>query len=185
MKTADDILTFWFETAGAEMWYKKSDAFDALIRAEFENTALELAGALSRSAPHSWEDRADGALALIIALDQFPRNMYRGTRAAFAWDALALNAAKRLVEKNHDLKIAQDRRAFIYMPYMHSEALADQDACVALVDQRLESENTLHHAREHRKVIARFGRFPHRNEILGRPSTAEEKKFLENGGYAP
>lgn len=185
MTSADDILTFWFEEAGPSAWYKKSDAFDARIRRKFDDIATDLAGELSRKSPHNWEDDPQTALALIIALDQFPRNMYRGTKAAFAWDALALGAAKRLVAKNHDLKIAQNRRAFVYMPYMHSEDLSDQDSCVALIDQRLESENTLHHAREHRKVIAKFGRFPHRNAILGRTPTAAESTFLNSGGYAP
>ena len=185
MKSPEDILTFWFEDAGPSVWYKKSDEFDARIRSEFEDTAIELAGDLSRRAPHKWENEAASALALIIALDQFPRNMYRGTSAAFAWDELALGAAKRLVEKNHDLKISQSQRAFVYMPYMHSEKLTDQDDCIALVDQRLESENTLHHAREHRKVIAKFGRFPHRNDSLKRRSTAAESEFLSAGGYAP
>lgn len=185
MKTAHDILTFWFETAGPQKWYQKSDSFDALIRSEFEDVALKLAGQVSRQTPHDWETDADSHLALIIALDQFPRNMYRGTQAAFAWDHLALAAAKRLVAKNHDVKIAQDKRAFVYMPYMHSETLDDQKACVSLCDQRLDSPNTLHHAQEHCKVIARFGRFPHRNAILKRPSTTEELSFLSSGGYAP
>ena len=185
MSTSDNILQFWFEDAGPKKWYQKSDAFDAEIRARFEDMSMELAAKLSRKPPHDWEQSPDSTLALIIALDQFPRNMYRGTKAAFAWDALSLATAKRLVARNHDLKIAQERRAFVYMPYMHSEELADQDSCVALVDQRLDDSNTLHHAREHRKVIDRFGRFPHRNEILGRTSTAQETKFLESGGYAP
>ena len=185
MKTPQDILEFWFTEAGPKKWYQKSDDFDALIRRQFEDTAVELAGTLSRKVPHDWEAQTDSALALIIALDQFPRNMYRGTKAAFAWDALALGAARRLTATNQDLKVPQDRRAFVYMPFMHSENLEDQDRCVALVDQRLESENTLHHAREHRKVIARFGRFPHRNETLGRASTAKENAFLKSGGYAP
>lgn len=185
MKSPDNILQFWFEEAGPSAWYKKSDSFDARIRSEFEDTAVELAGDIARNAPHQWENEAHTALALIIALDQFPRNMYRGNKAAFAWDGYALGAAKRLVAKNHDLKIPLGRREFIYMPYMHSENLADQESCVALTDQRLEIESTLHHAREHRKVIAKFGRFPHRNKILGRISTTAESSFLNSGGYSP
>ncbi len=185
MKSPNDILTFWFDEAGPSKWYKKSDAFDARVRSEFEDTAIELAGGLSRRALHKWEENTSSALALIITLDQFPRNMYRNTKAAFAWDPLALSAAKRLVAKNHDLKIIQSRREFVYMPYMHSEDLADQDSCIALVDQRLDNESTLHHAREHRKVIAKFGRFPHRNDITSRISTAAESTFLNSGGYAP
>ena len=185
MKSAHDILTFWFETAGPEKWYQKSDDFDALVRFEYEETAMVLASDISRKSSHKWEESIDDHLALIISLDQFPRNMFRGTKAAFAWDVFALASAKRLVAKNHDLKIPQDRRAFVYMPYMHSEEMIDQDRCVALVDQRLESQNTLHHAKEHRKVIARFGRFPHRNKIIERASTKEEITYLNNGGYAP
>ena len=185
MKSPGNILQFWFEEAGPSAWYKKSDAFDARIRSEFEDTAIELAGDLARKTPHKWENDVNAALALIIALDQFPRNMYRSTKAAFAWDDFALNAAKRLVAKNHDLKIPLGRREFIYMPYMHSENLADQESCVALADQRLENQSTLHHAREHRKVIAKFGRFPHRNKALGRISTSAESNFLNSGGYSP
>lgn len=185
MKTPDAILDFWFKDAGPSYWFKSSDAFDARIRREFEPTAIDLAAALSRSAPHPWETTPDGSLALIIALDQFSRNMYRGTRAAFAWDGLALGAAKRMTKRNLDLKIEQSRRAFIYMPYMHSENANDQARCVALCDQRLDGHSTLHHAKEHQKLITRFGRFPHRNEILGRKSTPQELQFLANKGYAP
>ncbi len=190
MKTASDILTFWFDSAGPKRWYQKSDVFDAQIRREFEDTAVDLAGSLARKpshskSPHDWEDDNESILALIIALDQFPRNMYRDTKAAFAWDALALGVARRMVGANLDLKIDQSRRAFVYMPFMHSENLDDQDRCVALADQRLNSDSTLHHAREHRKVIERFGRFPHRNKILERTSTQAELRFLEHDGYAP
>lgn len=185
MKTAENILEFWFETSGPSLWYKRSDAFDAKIRQEFETTAIGLAGQLMRKAPHEWEAQSRSALALIIALDQFSRNMYRGTKAAFAWDPLALGAAKRLTANNHDLDIPQGQRAFVYMPFMHSENLADQNRCVELCDQRLQDASTLHHAKEHRKLIKKFGRFPHRNSILGRASTEAEIQFLNNGGYAP
>lgn len=185
MKSPEDILSFWFDEAGPSAWYKKSDEFDARVRSGFEETAIALAGDLSLRAPHQWENAPTSALALIIALDQFPRNMYRRTKAAFAWDTLALSAAKRLVAKNHDLRITLGQREFIYMPYMHSENLSDQDSCISLVDQRLENDSTLHHAREHRKVIAKFGRFPHRNKSLGRISTVAESAFLNTGGYAP
>ena len=100
MKTVSDILVFWFDESGPQKWYQKSDEFDAHIRREFEVTAIDLAGTLLRQASHKWETEVDGALALIIALDQFSRNMYRGTKAAFAWDDLALGAAKRLIAKN-------------------------------------------------------------------------------------
>lgn len=175
-----DILSFWFDEAGPKQWFKQSDAFDAEIRRRFEDTTLSLATDSS-----GWDETAENALALIIALDQFPRNMYRGTTAAFAFDDRALGHAKAMTAKGWDLKIDQARRSFVYMPFMHSEDIAEQDECVRLMDMRLDNASNLHHAKEHRKVIERFGRFPHRNEILGRESTAEEIAFLKNGGYAP
>jgi len=179
------ILAFWFEEAGAKRWYRKSDAFDSDIRARFEALALDQVALLQKSGEHPWEAEPDSTLALIILLDQFSRNMYRDTPAAFAWDAFALAAAEHMTAKGWDLKIALDRRAFIYMPYMHSEDMVFQDRCVYLVDSRLDDDSTLHHAKEHRKVIAKFGRFPHRNAILGRESTDAETTFLKSGGYSP
>lgn len=184
MAKPDDILTFWFDEAGPKRWYQKSDAFDAEIRARFEAAATDAAAA-KKAGTHPWEKEPNSALALIIMLDQFPRNMYRGNRAAFAWDDLALSVAEDMTEKGWDLKIPQARRAFVYMPYMHSEDLAVQTRCVELMDSRVDNESNLHHAKEHRKVIERFGRFPHRNEILGRESTPEETAFLKSGGYSP
>lgn len=180
MMTADDVLSFWFEEAGPKKWYKKSDAFDALIRQRFEETVLSLATDVA-----GWDKTPNSLLALIIALDQFPRNIYRETTAAFAFDDRALDHTKTMTYKGWDLKIDQSRRAFAYMPFMHAEDMAAQNECVRLMDMRLDNENNLHHAKEHRKVIERFGRFPHRNAILGRESTAEEIAFLKSGGYAP
>ncbi len=179
-----DVLSFWFKEAGPKAWFTKSDAFDAGVRERFEILAIKLAAETAKL-PHNWEDRPESSLALIIALDQFPRNMYRDTPAAFAWDELALESAKRMIEKGWDLKTPQERRSFIYMPFMHSESLTDQDRCVELVNSRLNDESTLHHAKAHRDVIKRFRRFPHRNIILGRPSSPEETEYLKNGGYAP
>ena len=180
MMTADNVLSFWFEEAGPKTWYKKSDAFDALIRQRFEETVLSLATDVA-----GWDKTPNSLLALIIALDQFPRNIYRETTAAFAFDDRALGHTKTMTYKGWDLKIDQSRRAFAYMPFMHAEDMAAQNECVRLMDMRLDNENNLHHAKEHRKVIERFGRFPHRNAILGRESTAEEITFLKSGGYAP
>jgi len=179
------ILEFWFEEAGPKKWYNQSDAFDAEIRAHFEDFAIETAALVRRNNRHDWEQNPHSALALIITLDQFPRNMFRATKAAFAFDGLALGLAKKAIDRGHDLKISQDRRAFMYMPLMHSEVLADQDECVRLMDMRLNSASSLHHAKEHRKLIVKFKRFPHRNAILGRQSTEEERRFLETGGYSP
>ena len=111
--------------------------------------------------------------------------MYRGTKAAYAWDTKALATAQGVIDKGWDLKTPQDRRAFIYMPFMHAEDLQAQNQCVSLVDSRLDDPSTLHHAKEHRKLIKRFGRFPHRNAVLGRKSTDAEMRFLNKGGYSP
>lgn len=178
--TPNDILSFWFDEAGPKNWFKQSDAFDAEIRQRFEETTLSLATDVA-----GWDETPESSLALLIALDQFPRNMYRGTKAAFAFDAKALAYAQAMTDKGWDLKIDQSRRSFVYMPFMHCETLSAQNDCVRLMDMRLDNASNLHHAKEHRKVIERFGRFPHRNEILGRKNTAEEIAFLKNGGYAP
>lgn len=190
MTEADAILSFWFSEAAKRHWFKSTDAFDAEIRAKFETTAMNLAAQLdglkaaSDAQLPEWEDTPDTALALIIALDQFPRNMYRGTPAAFAWDPLALAAAQRLVARGADLRIDQSRRQFAYMPFMHAEDLAAQERCVMLCDARL-ADNTIDHAIIHRDIIARFGRFPHRNAILGRITTPDEQAYLDEGGFNP
>jgi len=182
--TPESILKFWFEETPRQNHFNATPAFDAAIRERFEDQAIRFAAQTSK-APHQWESTAKGALALIITLDQFPRNMYRGTAAAFTWDDTALNVAKRVVDSGADLKLPMDQRSFIYMPFMHSENLKDQKRCVQLIDQRLDDENSLFHARSHMKVIEQFGRFPHRNEILGRLSRPEEIKYLKDGGYTP
>ncbi len=184
MVCSDDILDFWFEQSGPKKWYAKSDAFDADIRAKFEEFSISAAAKLKQS-EHSWQNEPASALALIIALDQFPRNMYRANKGAFAWDILALTCARIAVDRGHDLKTPQYQRQFFYMPYMHSEDLDIQDECVRLIDARLDSNSSLFHAKAHRKLIADFGRFPHRNEILGRENTNAERKFLSGGGYTP
>jgi uncharacterized protein (DUF924 family) len=185
MISPSDILRFWFSETDKKHWFNATDAFDAEIRNRFEVSAMAAASSLLDTTPHGWEASIESSLALILMLDQFPRNMYRGTPGAFAWDSLAVAVAGRMVDKSWDLKTAQERRAFIYMPFMHSEDLAVQDKCVALCDARLEDESTLFHAKAHRKLILEFGRFPHRNKVLGRDSTPAEKAFLDAGGYSP
>ncbi|WP_426421151.1 DUF924 family protein [Bradyrhizobium genosp. A] len=176
--TPAGILAFWRE-AGRERWYKPSDAFDAEVRRRFlplwqEAAAGELA---------SWEDSDDGALALVIVLDQFPRNIFRGTPEAFASDALAREVARRAIEHGTDRRIDPLLLEFLYLPFMHSEHLPDQLRCVALFENTDNAEN-LKYAREHADIIQRFGRFPHRNRLLGRETTAEERAFLDGGGFA-
>ena len=186
MRGPENILRFWFSDRASKHWFKSSDAFDAEIRREFEDTAITLAAAQAeRGGPHKWEGlRPEAHLALIIALDQFPRNMYRDTPAAFAWDRYALAAAKRMIERKSDIHLPQQKRAFAYMPFMHSENLTDQEECVRLSDARLDDEGTLKFAKIHRDIILRFGRFPHRNRILGRETLPEEQAFLESGGFS-
>lgn len=182
----DDILRFWFSDRVEKHWFKSSDAFDAEIRQEFETTAIQLAAqqAISSKA-HAWEAVSPEAhLALIIALDQFPRNMYRDTPAAFAWDGFALAAAKRMIARKTDIHLQQKQRSFAYMPFMHSEDLSDQDECVRLSDARLDDPSTLKFANIHRDIIVRFGRFPHRNRVLGRETLPEEQAFLDDGGFS-
>ena len=186
MKGPEDILKFWFSERAAKHWFRSTDAFDAIIRLEFEQTAMSLAAQQAeQNSPHHWETLTPEAhLALIIALDQFPRNMYRETPAAFAWDKYALSAAKRMIERKSDIHLSQEQRPFAYMPYMHSELLADQEECVRLSDARLQDEGTLRAAKTHRDIIAKFGRFPHRNPILGRETLPEEQAFLDRGGFS-
>ncbi len=181
----EDVLQFWFTRHGPQQWYNGGDGFDAEIRAKFENMCLETAAHYKKRGTHIWENAPETCLALLLVFDQFPRNMYRGTQAAFAFDVWALEIAQRAVEKGYDLKTEQSARAFFYMPYMHAEDLTVQDTCVGLIDGRIDNENTLFHAKEHRKVIAKFGRFPYRNTALKRTNTSAETLFLNTAHYAP
>jgi len=182
--TPERVLSFWFEEAGPKHWFKQSDGFDKKVTETFLGAAHEAARHVEIKV-HSWENAADSALALIIMLDQFPRNMFRNDAKAFAWDALARKAATRMIEAGFDLSIPAERRAFVYMPFMHGEDIVSQDYCVELCRTRLEDPSTLRHAIAHRDLIKRFGRFPYRNDILGRESTREEVEFLASGGYSP
>ena len=146
----------------------------------FETLAISLAAMRSLQPINPNE-----GLAMILCLDQFPRNMYRGTPAAFAWDDKARTCSDIMIDLGWDLKLEQAQRSFIYMPYMHAEDLAIQARCVDLVDGRLDDDNTLFHAKAHKKMIEQFGRFPHRNKVLGRVSTPQELAYLADGGYTP
>ncbi len=175
-----EILNFWFDENNKSMWFKKDIVFDKKIIDKFENLYKQASnGELS-----SWLDTPESSLALIILLDQFPRNMFRNSPKAFASDNLALTYAKLVIKKNYDKKISSDKLAFLYMPFMHSEKLADQNQSVALFGKTGLTKN-LEYAKEHREIIVRFGRFPHRNAILQRKTTDEEDKFLkeEHSGY--
>ncbi|MGP1355666.1 DUF924 family protein [Roseicyclus sp.] len=179
-KEQEEVLDFWLG-AGPEFWYKKDDAFDAEIRERFG--ALWERGARGEL-DETWATNPKGALALIVLLDQFPRNMFRGDARSFASDDRALSTACYALDRGWDMRIDPPERQFFYMPFMHSERLTDQDHCVRLMAERMEGDENLLHARVHREIIRRFNRFPYRNEALGRTSGAAEREFLESGGYA-
>lgn len=172
------ILAFWRE-AGRERWYSRDDAFDAEVRRRF----LPLWQKAAAGELSSWETTDDGAVALVIVLDQFPRNMFRGTPQAFASDTLAREVARRAIGRGVDRRIDPILLEFLYMPFMHSEHLPDQLHCIALFEKTDNTENQKY-ARVHADIIQRFGRFPHRNRILGRPTTEEEQAFLDKGGFS-
>jgi uncharacterized protein (DUF924 family) len=173
-----DVAMFWIK-AGPKAWFKKSKAFDAEIRGRFE--ALHHAAA--RGELDGWAQTADGALALLLLLDQFPRNLFRGSPHAFATDPLARKTARKAVERGFDRQVDPELRQFFYLPFEHSEHLADQDRGVALCAASGDAE-LLKWATLHRDIIARFGRFPHRNACLARETTDDERAFLNSGGFA-
>jgi uncharacterized protein (DUF924 family) len=167
------LLDFWFEQETKARWYDSTPAFDLLCRQRFG----ELAARASKGELLGFEQTAEGALALCLLLDQLPRNLFRGTPRAFAADPEAVAVATRALARGFDQALDLERRKFLYMPFMHSERLADQERSVALA-QALDDGETLPYAEEHADIIRRFGRFPHRNGILGRKSTPEEEAFL-------
>lgn len=171
---AAEVLRFWFEECRPEQWFEADPAFDAAVRARF--AALWRRGAAGELA--GWRETPEGALALVIVLDQFPRNIFRGTPKAYASDPLARAVADDAVARGFDLALGEKGRKFLYLPFEHSEDLADQRRSVALVAERCADPESLDYARRHLEIIERFGRFPHRNAILGRPSTPEEETFL-------
>jgi uncharacterized protein (DUF924 family) len=176
--TAAEVVAFWRE-AGPQRWFVKDEEFDRTIRSRF----LALHEAAARGELASFEDSAEGALALLLLFDQFPRNMFRGRALAFASDPLARNVANRAIARGFDRATDETMRPFLYMPFMHSEALADQDRCVAL-HEAFGDAGRSKYATLHRDIIAKFGRFPHRNQVLGRDTTPAEREFLDAGGFA-
>ena len=175
--TSADVLDFWFAPAARKRWFNSTPAFDASIRSGFEETWQQARdGQLA-----SWESDPEGALALVIVLDQFPLNMYRGSDLQYSTEAQSREVAARAIGHGFDGRLPRDRVAFLYLPFMHSESLADQDRSVELFKgARLESN--LDFALHHRDIVRRFGRFPHRNAVLGRNSTAEELEWLASPG---
>jgi uncharacterized protein (DUF924 family) len=176
------VLRFWFGQGGRRTeWFAKDAQFDARIAEEF----LALHGQASAGALERWQAAPPDCLALIVVLDQFPRNMFRGTPRAFATDSLALGAAQHAVARRYDAALGPCERLFLYLPFEHAESLAMQDRACELLQPLSafpETHDAYRYAVAHRDIIARFGRFPHRNAILGRASTPEELEFLKGPG---
>lgn len=178
---ANDVLSFWLDEKSPADWYNADDALDQEIRDRFGETwqaAMEGKFGL-------WLTYPSGALAYIILTDQFSRNMFRGTAKAFKSDKAALAAAKVAIDREWDMRIDEPARQFFYMPLMHSENLCDQERCIRLMKERMpsSSESNLIHAKAHREIIRKFGRFPYRNDALSRRYTQVEQDYVKNGGY--
>ncbi|UVC19063.1 DUF924 family protein [Mesorhizobium onobrychidis] len=171
------VTKFWRD-AGEDAWFEKNDAFDA----EFRDRFLDLHYAAARRVCDDWSEHAEGSLALMILLDQFPRNCFRGTGHMYATDPLARHFAEKAIAAGQDLALDEELRVFLYLPYEHSEHLADQLKSVDLTTAKAQSY--LKYAVEHLEIIQRFGRFPHRNRMLGRETTPEEQVFLDGGGFS-
>ena len=176
-RSLDDVLDFWFSDAARPSWFVRSEAFDARVR----ETLGPLHAQAARGELDAWASDPRGALALVLLLDQVPRNTRRGSADAFACDPRALAHARAAVDAGLDRALDEEGRVFLYLPFEHSESLADQDRSVALMSS-LTAPMWLDYAERHRQVIARFGRFPHRNAVLGRESTPEELEFLKQPG---
>ncbi len=181
MVEASDIVAFW-RAAGPKLWFAKDDAFDAEIGARFAPTHHLAAG----GDRDDWSTTAEGALALLLLFDQFPRNLWRNSPHAFATDPLARNLARQAIQAGQDRVFGNELRQFFCLPFGHSESLAEQDFGVQCCEAsgRETGEDDAKWARIHRDVIVRFGRFPHRNRALGRTTTVQEQAFLDAGGFA-
>lgn len=182
MTTVEDVVGFWLDNVGQHRWYAGDDALDAEVRARFEQTWWDTR---LRGANGLWLTYPTGALAYIILMDQFPRNMFRGTARAFSSDNVALAAAKAAISNGWDLRIDEPARQFFYLPLMHSESLTDQERAVRLIKTRMSEgeQGNLLHARAHREEIRKFGRFPGRNVALDRKPTGPEIAYQAGGGY--
>jgi uncharacterized protein (DUF924 family) len=173
----EEVLSFWFEENGPEQWWTRDPQFDAEIRSRFgAEHGRAVLGEL-----HAWRDTPEGRLAEIIVLDQFSRNLYRDDARAFAADGMALALAQEAVRVGADQAVPPVRRQFFYMPYQHSESRQIHEEAMRLFE-RLADPEVLDYERRHKTIIDRFGRYPHRNKVLGRPSTDEEIAFLREPG---
>ena len=176
--TPQQINAFWLDEVGEQRWFKGSPELDASIRDRF-GAAWEQADSLAAS----WSGTAEGVLALLILTDQLPRNMFRENASSFATDKLSRRIASAAIDAGFDTATSEPARQFFYTPFMQSEEMGDQNRSVALFEERMPGDN-LRHAHLHRDVIRRFGRFPWRNDPLGRETTPQERAFLDAGGYA-
>ena len=170
------VLDFWFSADTRPLWFRSTPEFDARLREDF----LDLWQAAARGELEAWNATPEGALALVIVLDQFPLNMFRGQAESFSTEALSRGVAQKAIDRGWDRDLDDAGRAFLYLPFMHSEALDDQDRSVRLF-RDADLVDSLHWAEHHREIIRRFGRFPHRNATLGRTNTHEEEEWLESG----
>ena len=168
----EEVVNFWRD-AGPQHWFKKTRAFDDMCELGFEEVSEQ----------DHWMRSAEGALALVLLLDQMPRNIHRGTKKAYSADEKARQISNQAIEQGFDQQVDASLRQFFYTPFMHSEDLADQDRSLELY-QAMDGAETGKWAAHHRDIVARFGRFPHRNAILGRESTAEEQEWLDQGGFS-
>jgi uncharacterized protein (DUF924 family) len=173
----NDVLGFW-RSAGPEKWYARSQTFDSVIRLKFE----PVHHAAARGAYDAWAETPEGALALLILLDQFPRNLYRDSGHAFATDCKARAVARHSADAGFHLRVEPELRQFFVLPFEHSEDLADQDFALAMATE-LGDADVLKWVKIHRDIVVRFGRFPHRNRCLGRTTTPAEQAFLDDGGF--
>jgi uncharacterized protein (DUF924 family) len=174
-----EVLDFWLGEIGPKGWYAGTEEIDDACAVRFG----DLVTAAREGGLEHWVDGPPGTLAYLILTDQFPRNIHRGTPLAFASDARARDAARKALEVGWDIAAPEPERQFFYMPYEHSEDIADQDLAVRLMQERMADPDLALHARVHREMIARYGRFPLRNAALGRENTADEAVFLADGGY--
>lgn len=177
MTTPEDIIRFWFEDIDKKSWFKKDPEFDQTLKQRFG----ELLSQAEKSELYSWRSSAHGRLAEIIVLDQFSRNLYRDSARAFASDPLALALAQEAVSQQLDDELNTDQCTFLYMPYMHSESALIHEVAVQLFKKNGKEDN-LDYEMRHKAIIDRFGRYPHRNVVLGRESTAVELEFLQQPG---
>jgi len=177
----EHLLNFWINEVGPAGWYRQDAALDERIRSDYETLWTRA----SEGDCLGWSAHPRSMLALVILLDQFPRNMFRGEGRAFSSDRRAVAMAKQAIDRGWDLRSDEPERQFFYLPLMHSECLGDQERCVRLMQERMprHGADNLLHAKAHREVIRLFGRFPTRNRDLGRKDSAPETQYLGNGGY--